>query len=69
MLSTGDVLSLSFGLIGTLVALATIVATIMVRDRSREQDIEMQALTQPASEHEITLRAVETVLGLFRSST
>jgi hypothetical protein len=34
-----------------------------------EQDIEMQPLSQPTNEHEITMRAVETVLGLFRSNT
>ena len=34
-----------------------------------EQDIEMQPLTPPHNEHEIALRAVETVLALFRNRT
>jgi hypothetical protein len=37
--------------------------------RLGEQDIEMQPLSHPPNEHEVTLRAIEVVLGLFRSST
>ncbi|PMD40405.1 hypothetical protein L207DRAFT_511896 [Hyaloscypha variabilis F] len=76
MLSTSDTISLSIGLGSIALAILTIFATILARNTSREEDIEMQPLSNSLTtnhnspnEHETTLRVMETVLGLFHNRT
>ncbi len=59
-----------------MIGIITIFATFIARNesslslrRAEVQDIEMQALSQSNNKHEITLRAMEKVLRLFRTET
>ncbi|KAF8857184.1 hypothetical protein BDZ45DRAFT_744742 [Acephala macrosclerotiorum] len=66
MLSTSDTITLVFGLASLLVAILAILVTITIQKAPVIRDIEMQPYTRQTNEHELTLKAMEFVLELFR---
>ncbi|KAG4421178.1 hypothetical protein IFR04_005698 [Cadophora malorum] len=77
MLTTSDTLSLAFGLAATVLAVLAIFVTLYLRHArsvpSASQDIEMRPIIPElntgsgnVSEHDVALKALEMVLGLFR---